>query len=161
MPGHFAGIVPAKTPGYTRKLLPGMLPVSSISPLILPQTSSHQTQGDSRVARMEHQTHSGFPRIPETQSAGTLWFPSGLPETLCSGRNNYYRRTGNLMNRSYAGVKIRDVPRVGARRAGVGSPRAPPPRPLPLPPPHFPLCAPAPARRGPCGARALRNASGL
>ena len=35
--------------------IPGILPVSSVSPQILPQTSS-RTQGNSRVARMEHQT---------------------------------------------------------------------------------------------------------
>ena len=56
---------------------------------ILPQTSS-QTQGNSRVSRgklernrMEHQTPSGFPgNFRKRKVLGTLWFPSGLPETL-------------------------------------------------------------------------------
>ena len=97
----FCGYRTCENPRIYPQTPPGMLPVSSILPLSLPQTSSHQTQGNSRVARMEHQTHSGSPRIPETQSAGTLWFPSGLAAAgnVCSGRNNYYRRTGNLIDR--------------------------------------------------------------
>ena len=78
--GYFAGI-----PG---KYL-GIVPISSILPQILPQTSS-QTQGNSRVSRgklernrMEHQTPSGFPgNFRKRKVLGTLWFPSGLPETL-------------------------------------------------------------------------------
>ena len=69
-----------KTPGIPGKY-PRSLPVSSVSPQILPQTSS-QTQGNSRVARMEQEWSTNHPlvpwKLPETQSAGdpaTLWFP--------------------------------------------------------------------------------------
>ena len=64
-----------KIPGYTWKLpcdRLGILPSSSVSPQILPQTSS-QTQGNSRVARMEHQTPSSFPgNFRKRKVLGTL-----------------------------------------------------------------------------------------
>ena len=77
-----------ENPGTPGKYL-GIVPISSILPQILPQTSS-QTQGNSRVSRgklernrMEHQTPSGFPgNFRKRKVLGTLWFPSGLPETL-------------------------------------------------------------------------------
>ena len=73
-----------KIPGYTWKLpcdRLGILPISSVSPQILPQTSS-QTQGNSRVARMEHQTPSGFPgNFRKRKVLGTLSFPFWFPET--------------------------------------------------------------------------------
>ena len=60
---------------YLTRKIPGILPVSSVSPQILPQTSS-RTQGNSRVARMEHQTPSGFPgNFRKRKVLGTLWFP--------------------------------------------------------------------------------------
>ena len=69
-----------KPPRYTWKI-PGILPVSSVSPQILPQTSS-QTQGNSRVARMEHQTPSGFPgNFRKRKVLETLSFPFWFPET--------------------------------------------------------------------------------
>ena len=61
--GYFAGTW--KTPGNTRYVVP----VSSVLPQILPQTSS-QTHGNSRVARMELQKLSVPWKFPETQSAG-------------------------------------------------------------------------------------------
>ena len=71
-------------PGYTWKLpcdRLGILPISSVSPQILPQTSS-QTQGNSRVARMEHQTPSSFPgNFRKRKVLGTLSFPFWFPET--------------------------------------------------------------------------------
>ena len=77
---------------HTWKIPAGSLPFSSqfcLRSQILPQTSS-QTQGNSRVSRgklernrMEHQTPSGFPgNFRKRKVLGTLWFPSGLPETL-------------------------------------------------------------------------------
>ena len=71
------------------------MPISSILPQILPQTSS-QTQGNSRVSRgklernrMEHQTPSGFPgNFRKRKVLGTLWFPSGLPETLVQAKSS-------------------------------------------------------------------------
>ena len=68
---NFAG-VPGK-PRYTCRF-------SSILPQILPQTSS-QTQGNSRVSRMEHQTPSVFPgNFRKRKVLGTLCFPFCLPE---------------------------------------------------------------------------------
>merc|ERR1711965_320164 len=88
--GKIPGIlrVYLENPGIPGKYL-GIVPISSILPQILPQTSS-QTQGNSRVSRgklernrMEHQTPSGFPgNFRKRKVLGTLWFPSGLPETL-------------------------------------------------------------------------------
>ena len=94
----FCGYRTCENPRIYPQTPPGMLPVSSILPLILPQTSSHQTWGNSRVARMEHQTllvslefrkrkalePSGFPlgwRLPETcVQAGII--TTTEPETL-------------------------------------------------------------------------------
>ena len=60
----------------------GILSISSILPQILPQTSS-QTQGNSRVSRMEHQTPSVFPgNFRERKVLGTLCFPFCFPENL-------------------------------------------------------------------------------
>ena len=59
---------------------PGYFVDSSILPQILPQTSS-QTQGNSRVSRMEHQTPSVFPgNFRKRKVLGTLCFPFCLPE---------------------------------------------------------------------------------
>ena len=85
--GYFAGI-PGK-PRYTWKIPGYRADFLNFFPQILPQTSS-QTQGNSRVSRgklernrMEHQTPSGFPgNFRKRKVLGTLWFPSGLPETL-------------------------------------------------------------------------------
>ena len=74
------GKIPGVFCGYTWKNpgIPGEYPVS---PQILPQTSS-QTQGNSRVARMELQTPSGFPgNFRKRKVLGTLWFPFWFPET--------------------------------------------------------------------------------
>ena len=58
----------------------GILSISSILPQILPQTSS-QTQGNSRVSRMEHQTPSVFPgNFRKRKVLGTLCFPFCLSE---------------------------------------------------------------------------------
>ena len=58
----------------------GIVPISSILPQILPQTSS-QTQGNSRVSRMEHQTPSVFPgNFRKRKVLGTLCFPFCFPE---------------------------------------------------------------------------------
>ena len=56
-------------------------PFSSILPQILPQTSS-QTQGNTRVSRMEHQTPSVFPGNFRKRKVlgGDLCFPFCLPE---------------------------------------------------------------------------------
>ena len=61
----------------------GILSISSILPQILPQTSS-QTQGNSRVSRMEHQTPSVFPGNfrRKRKVLGTLCFPFCFPENL-------------------------------------------------------------------------------
>ena len=60
----------------------GILSISSILPQILPQTSS-QTQGNSRVSRMEHQTPSVFPgNFRKRKVLGTLCFPFCFPENL-------------------------------------------------------------------------------
>ena len=72
-----------ENPGYTWKIpcdRLGIVPISSILPQILPQTSS-QTQGNSRVSRMEHQTPSVFPgNFRKRKVLGTLCFPFCLPE---------------------------------------------------------------------------------
>ena len=61
----------------------GILSISSFLPQILPQTSS-QTQGNSRVSRMEHQTPSVFPGNfrRKRKVLGTLCFPFCFPENL-------------------------------------------------------------------------------
>ena len=70
-------------PVYTWKLPSdrlGILSISSILPPILPQTSS-QTQGNSRVSRMELQTPSVFHgNFRKRKVLGTLCFPFCLPE---------------------------------------------------------------------------------
>ena len=77
--------------GYTWKTpVPGkylgIVPISSILPQILPQTSS-QTQGNSRVSRMEHQTPSVFPgNFRKRKVLGTLCFPFCLPENLVQAK---------------------------------------------------------------------------
>jgi len=88
-----------ENPGIPGKYL-GIVPISSILPQILPQTSS-QTQGNPRVSRgklernrMEHQTPSGFPgSFRKRKVLGTLWFPSGLPETLGKAKNHPMLKT--------------------------------------------------------------------
>ena len=74
-----------KTPGYTWTIpcdRLGIVPISSILPQILPQTSS-QTQGKQRVSRMEHQTPSVFPgNFRKRKVLGTLCFPFCFPENL-------------------------------------------------------------------------------
>ena len=87
--GNIPGIlrVYLENPGIPGKYL-GIVPISSILPQILPQTSS-QTQGNSRVSRgklernrMEHQTPSGFPgNFRKRKVLGTLSFPFWFPET--------------------------------------------------------------------------------
>ena len=82
-----------ENPGYTWKI-PGMLPVFSVSPQILPQTSSQthslSSQGNSRVGCQKEWSSklSGFPwKFPETKSAGDpLVFL--VPET-CTFSNVY------------------------------------------------------------------------
>ena len=85
--GYFAGI-PGK-PRYTWKIpgkYLGIVPISSILPQILPQTSS-QTQGNSRVSRMEHQTPSVFPgNFRQRKVLGTLCFPFCFPENLVQAK---------------------------------------------------------------------------
>ena len=82
-------------PGYTWKLpcdRLGILPSSSVSPQILPQTSS-QTQGNSRVSRMEHQTPSVFPgNFRKRKVLGTLCFPFCFPENLIDPTASRARR---------------------------------------------------------------------
>ena len=82
-----------KIPGYTWKLpcdRLGILPSSSVSPQILPQTSS-QTQGNSRVARMEHQTPSSFPgNFRKRKVLGTLSFPFWFPETWIQAKRHCF-----------------------------------------------------------------------
>ena len=74
-----------ESPGYTWKIpcdRLGIVPISSILRQILPQTSS-QTQGNSRVSRMEHQTPSVFRgNFRKRKVLGTLCFPFCLPEKL-------------------------------------------------------------------------------
>ena len=78
--GEIPGIlrVYLENPGYTWKISCdrlGIVPISSILRQILPQTSS-QTQGNSRVSRMEHQTPSVFPgNFRKRKVLGTLCFP--------------------------------------------------------------------------------------
>ena len=62
----------------------GILSISSILPQILPQSqTSSQTQGKSRVSRMEHQTPSVFlGNFRKRKVLGTLCFPFCLPENL-------------------------------------------------------------------------------
>ena len=75
--GKIPGIlrVYLETPGYTWKIpcdRLGIVPISSMLRQILPQTSS-QTQGNSRVSRMEHQTPSVFPgNFRKRKVLGTL-----------------------------------------------------------------------------------------
>ena len=74
--GKIPGIlrVYLENPGIPGKYL-GIVPISSILPQILPQTSS-QTQGKQRVSRMEHQTPSVFPgNFRKRKVLGTLSFP--------------------------------------------------------------------------------------
>ena len=90
-----------ETPGYTWKIpcdRLGIVPISSILPQILPQTSS-QTQGNSRVSRMEHQTPSVFPgNFRKRKVLGALCFRFCLPEkyiqanvsVLCSLKTNRF-----------------------------------------------------------------------
>jgi len=60
----------------------GILSISSILSQMLPQTSS-QTQGNSRVSRMEHQTPSVFPgNFRKRKVLETICFPFCLPENL-------------------------------------------------------------------------------
>ena len=57
------------------------LSISSILPRILPQTSS-QTQGNSRVSRMEHQNPLFPGNFRKRKVLGTHCFPFCLPENL-------------------------------------------------------------------------------
>ena len=76
----------------------GILSISSILPQILPQTSS-QTQGNSRVSRMEHQTPSVFPgNFRKRKVLGPLCFPFCLPEKLVQANGCLHER------RSYSRV---------------------------------------------------------
>ena len=84
-----------KMPGFLRRSRvdleftlrpPGYFADSSILPQILPQTSS-QTQGNSRVSRMEHQTPSVFPgNFRKRKVLGTLCFPFCLPDNLVQAK---------------------------------------------------------------------------
>ena len=80
-----------ENPGYTWKIpcdRLGIVPISSILPQTLPQTSS-QTQGNSRVSRMEHQTPSVFPgNFRKRKVLGTLCFPFCLPEKYMQAKLN-------------------------------------------------------------------------
>ena len=81
----------------------GILSISSILPQILPQTSS-QTQGNSRVSRMEHQTPSVFPgNFQGTQSAGDPLFSflfAGKPEPNPEIAQRQSRNTGSQGRRA-------------------------------------------------------------
>ena len=86
---------PAKIPGVLRAYLktPGLpgkyqviLPVSSSLPQILPQTQTSSQHSGRTPGKLESCWNGApntlwFPwKFPETQSAGHLWLPSGLPE---------------------------------------------------------------------------------
>ena len=108
----------------------GILSISSILPQILPQTSS-QTQGNSRVSRMEHQTPSVFPgNFRKRKVLGTLCFPFCLPENLGQPKARSYfattlrRAWGVHFAREFARHRIRRVVFVGAPRRQPGRPLA-------------------------------------
>ena len=88
--------IPEKYPGPCDRL--GIVPISSILPQILPQTSS-QTQGNSRVSRMEHQTPSVFPgNFRKRKVLGTLCllFSFLFAGKVYAGLGNLTPRTGEL-----------------------------------------------------------------
>ena len=94
--------------GYTWKIpcdRLGIVPISSILRQILPQTSS-QTQGNSRVSRMEHQTPSVFPgNFRKRKVLATLCFPFCLAENL--GQAKAQRTTGQ--ERERRDVHVREL----------------------------------------------------
>ena len=91
IPGYFAGI-PGKVPGK----YPRSLPVSSVSPhRFCPKPAprlreTRELPEWSRNGGSTNQTPSGFPgNFRKLKVLGTLWFPSGLPETLvCRSRRS-------------------------------------------------------------------------
>ena len=77
--GYFAGIPGClENPGIPGKYL-GIVPISSILPQILPQTSS-QTQGTGKLASFPRET-----REKQNGAPNTVWFPWKLPETQSAG----------------------------------------------------------------------------
>ena len=80
---------------------PGYFVDSSILPQILPQTSS-QTQGNSRVSRMEHQTPSVFPgNFRQRKVLGTLCFPFCFPENLVQAKHTSFLSVRNSESPSF------------------------------------------------------------